>query len=162
MSTLSPHDNANAHAIAAMRAGRAAEARSILQAAVVDKPDDVSMWLNLAGACRAMNDVPAAFGAIEGALAAHPRSFPALLMKASLLEREGEITQAGIGYGLALSQAPDPSLLDPATRKAFDHAREVRAAYETGLRDRLLAASSEPAAPEGARKGGASRASSIT
>jgi aspartate beta-hydroxylase len=125
-----------------MRAGRPSEARAILEAGLAGGTGDVSLWLNLAGACRALNDVPAAFAAVEGALRVEPRSFPALLMKASLLEREGEMTQAGIGYGLALTQAPAPEKLDPATRRAFDHAREVHGAYVAGLRERLVEATS--------------------
>ena len=142
MTSLAPSENANAAAVAAMRAGRLSDARAILEAALVSRPDDVSLWLNLAGACRALNDIPAAFAAVEGALRAQPRSFPALLMKASLLERQGEMTQAGIGYGLALSQAPAPDKLDPATRRAFDHAREVHGAYVASLRERLVDAAS--------------------
>lgn len=142
MSDLSPGENANAAAVAAMRSGRPADARSILEAAIAQKRDDESLWLNLAGTCRALNDVPAAFAAIEGALTIRPRSFPALLMKASLLERQGELTQAGVGYGLALAQAPDAAQLDPATRRAFEHAREVHEAYVAGLRARLADAAS--------------------
>jgi aspartate beta-hydroxylase len=126
-----------------MRAGRLSEARAILEAALATRADDVSLWLNLAGACRALNDVPAAFAAVESALRVQPRAFAALLMKASLLEREGEMTQAGIGYGLALTQAPAPDKLDPATRRAFDHAREVHGAYVAGLRERLVEATSD-------------------
>jgi aspartate beta-hydroxylase len=134
--------SANAAAVAAMRAGKPSEARAILETALASRTDDVSLWLNLAGACRALSDVPAAFAAVEGALRVQPRSFPALLMKASLLEREGEMIQAGIGYGLALTQAPPPDKLDPATRRAFDHAREVHGAYVAGLRERLVEATS--------------------
>ena len=140
MSGLSSGDSANAAAVAAMRTGRPAEARAILETALALRREDISLWLNLAGACRALNDVPAAFRAVEGALGVQPRSFPALLMKASLLERAGEATQAGIGYGLALTQAPPPDRLDPATRRAFDHAREVHGAYVAGLRERMVEA----------------------
>jgi aspartyl/asparaginyl beta-hydroxylase (cupin superfamily) len=142
VTSLATSENANAAAVAAMRAGRLSDARAILEAALASRTDDVSLWLNLAGVCRALNDIPAAFAAVEGALRAQPRSFPALLMKASLLERQGETTQAGIGYGLALTQAPAPDKLDPATRRAFDHAREVHDAYVAGLRERLVEATS--------------------
>jgi aspartyl/asparaginyl beta-hydroxylase (cupin superfamily) len=140
---MSTGESANAAAVAAMRAGRPGDARGILEAAIALRSDDVSLWLNLAGACRALGDVPAAFGAVEGALRAQPRSFPALLMKASLLEREGETVQAAIGYGLALTQAPPPETLDPATRRAFDHAREAHAAHVEGLRKRLVDATAD-------------------
>ncbi|HLZ84613.1 MAG TPA: aspartyl/asparaginyl beta-hydroxylase domain-containing protein [Caulobacteraceae bacterium] len=137
----------NARALQAMRAGDAGRARSILDQAVVEHQDDVALWLNLAGACRAMGDAAAAFGAVEGALRIDPRSFLALLMKASLLERQGSVREAGVAYGIALTQAPDPQALDPATRRALEHARAVHADYQEGLRRQLLDAVADVGAP---------------
>ena len=143
MTTAPTESSGNAAALLALRAGRVSEARAILETTLRTTPNDISLWLNLAGACRAMKDIPAAFSAIESALSVDPRSFPALLMKASLLEREGEMTQAGIGYGLALTQAPgDVQLLDPPTRQALEHAREVHSSYVSDLRARLVEATS--------------------
>jgi aspartyl/asparaginyl beta-hydroxylase (cupin superfamily) len=128
----------NALALQAMRAGNPARARAILDLAVAEHQRDIALWLNLAGACRALGEAPAAFNAIEGALQVDPRSFLALLMKASLLERQGSAREAGIAYGIALTQAPDPEALDPPTRRALQHARAVRADYQEGLRRELL------------------------
>ncbi len=128
----------NAQAMRVMKAGRAGEARAILQRALAEHPGDVSLWLNLAGACRALGDIAAAFEAVEGALRIEPRLFLALLMKASLLERQQGARQAGPAYGVALTQAPAPEGLDPATRRALDHARAVHADYQEGLRRQLL------------------------
>ncbi|MDB5481377.1 MAG: aspartyl beta-hydroxylase [Caulobacteraceae bacterium] len=133
----------NAVAMRAMRAGDPARARIILERAVVEHPWDVSMWLNLAGACRALGDSSAAFGAVEGALGVEPRSFLALLMKASLLERQGSVREAGFAYGVALTQAPAPDALDASTRRALEHARVVHAEYQGGLRRELLHAVSD-------------------
>ena len=52
----------------------------MLEAAVERDPTDIALWLNLAGANRALADVDAAFKAVEGALRVDPRSFQALLM----------------------------------------------------------------------------------
>lgn len=110
----------------------------MLEAAVERDPTDIALWLNLAGANRALADVDAAFKAVEGALRVDPRSFQALLMKASLIERTGDLIQAAIGYGLAIHQAPPRESIDPATRRALDHANEVHADYTARLRARLV------------------------
>ena len=52
MSETATSPSAGAAAVAAMRAGRVAEARSILQSAVEREPGDIALWLNLAGAQR--------------------------------------------------------------------------------------------------------------
>jgi aspartate beta-hydroxylase len=137
----------NALAVQAMRAGDAARARAILDQAVADHQGDVALWLNLAGACRATGDAIAALSAVEGALRVDPRSFLALLMKASLLERQGSLREAGMAYGIALTQAPDPEALDPPTRRALEHARAVHADYQEGLRRELLDAVADARAP---------------
>jgi aspartyl/asparaginyl beta-hydroxylase (cupin superfamily) len=103
----------------------------------------LSLWLNLGAACRAQGDIDGALAAVEGALTVAPRSFHALLMKASLLERRGDHRLAGLGYGLALHQAPDPDQLDQATRRALEHARAFRAGYESDLRACLMEASAD-------------------
>jgi aspartyl/asparaginyl beta-hydroxylase (cupin superfamily) len=128
----------NARAMQAMKAGQVSEARTILRQALRDHPDDTRLWLNLAGACRALGDLPGAFAALEGALRIDPRSFLALLMKASLIERQHGPREAGVAYGVALTQAPALEGLDPATRRALEHARAVHADYQDGLRRQLL------------------------
>jgi len=127
----------NALAMQAMKAGNPAQARIILDRALAVHQRDIALWLNLAGACRATGDVAAAFSAVEGALGIDPRSFLALLMKASLLERQGSLREAGFAYGIALTQAPDPEALDPRARMALEHARAIHADYTDGLRRRL-------------------------
>ncbi len=133
----------NALALQQMRAGEPAQARAILGRAVAEHPRNLALWLNLAGACRALGDTTAAFDAVEGALRVEPRSFLALLMKASLLERQGSLREAGLAYGVALTQAPDPDALDSTARQALEHARSVHADYRQGLRQQLLEAVSD-------------------
>ncbi len=126
-----------------MRRGALTEARAMLREALIDHGRDLSLWLNLGAACRAQGDIDGAMAAVEGALTVAPRSFHALLMKASLLERRGDHRLAGLGYGLALHQAPDPDQLDQATRRALEHARAFRAGYESDLRACLMEASAD-------------------
>lgn len=127
-------------AVAAMKSGDVKSARRILYEGLLHYPGDLALWLNMAGACRALADLPAALGALEGALGVDPRCFSALLMKASLIERLQGPRPAGIAYGIALTQAPDPALLDPATRRALEHGQAFHAAYLADLRRELIGA----------------------
>lgn len=147
MSAATGSPSVNTAAVAAMRAGRTAEARWLLEEAVARDPNDIMLWLNLAGARRALGENGAAFAAVEAALRIDARSFHALLMKASLIERTGDLVQAAIGYGLALTQAPPRDRLDAATQRAHDHAIEVYGDYTKRLRVHLAdAVSGEKAA----------------
>ncbi len=119
----------NAAAMRAMSAGDFAGAQQTLKRALAIAPDDVAVWLNLAGACRALSDIAGAMAAVEGALRADPRSFVALLMKGSLLERQGQAKQAARIYRPAVALAPPENSLDLATAQALRHAREVSKRY---------------------------------
>ena len=113
--------------------GAVADARGYLERAVRLAPGDLSLWMNLAACCRGVGDLPAALAAADGALAVDPRSFVALLMKASLLERMGAPHEAGAAYGIALTQAPPLDQLLPPMRAATKRARDVHARYEAAL-----------------------------
>src|SRR5580692_9264650 len=84
----------------AMVGGDPATARGLLRQAVALAPQRLDLWLGLAACERALGDQNAALGAAEAALKVDPRSFPALLMKASLLERMGAPHGAGAAYGV--------------------------------------------------------------
>src|SRR5262245_40144079 len=97
-------------------AGRAfAEAAAILEQAGRLDPKAAPVWLNLAACRRGLDQLDGAVSAVDQALAAEPRNFKALLMRASLLERQGKARQAATAYGVALTQAPPDSQLDPPT-----------------------------------------------
>jgi aspartyl/asparaginyl beta-hydroxylase (cupin superfamily) len=143
----------NQSALLSLRRGDVREARATLEAAVQMDPTLVSSQLNLAAACRALDDLPAAMTAVEAALKSDPRSFMALLMKASLLERQGQTRLAGAAYGLALNQAPPLDRVDAPTRKALERAKAATAAYSEDLSDFLSTAlaaktDSQPSSPE--------------
>ena len=143
----------NAQAVTAMKAGRIAEAVAVLDVALAEHVEDVSLWLNLAAARRAQGDLDASLGAVEGALRIEPRSFLALLMKASLLERRGDLRQAGMGYGIAVGLAPPDGLLDAPTVRALDHARTFYADYTAEFRRRLVDAASDARSPGSSAEG---------
>lgn len=119
----------------ALAAGDLAGASSHLRALAAIEPANPSTWLNLAAVRRQLDDVDGAFLAIREVLRLDPRNFPALLMSATLFEREGNAEQAAVGYGIALAQAPPDAELDAATLQAVRHAREVNARYTARLRD---------------------------
>ena len=115
----------NAAAMRAMAARDFATAEQMLKRALQQSPQELPLWLNLAGSRRAQGDLRGALDAIEGALRVEPRSFHALLMKGSLLERLGQPGQAARVYRPAVDLAPPEELLDPPTLQALRHAREA-------------------------------------
>jgi aspartyl/asparaginyl beta-hydroxylase (cupin superfamily) len=125
----------NSAAVRAMSAGDFGGARSILQKAVLQFADSTALWLNLAACCRAQSDISGAISAVDGALKTDPRSFMGLLMKGSLLERQGHARQAAKIYGFAIALAPAADSLDAATRSALQRARAMNARYVDELAD---------------------------
>ncbi|MCC7198772.1 MAG: aspartyl/asparaginyl beta-hydroxylase domain-containing protein [Gammaproteobacteria bacterium] len=116
---------ANQAAVRAMSAGDLATAQAILVTAVTRDPRSLTSWLNLAAVRRQLNDLNGAYEALRQALTLDPRNFPALLMVASLLEREGNAKAAAAAYGIALVQAPPDSMLNPAMLAAVNRGREL-------------------------------------
>jgi aspartate beta-hydroxylase len=142
MQPAKPNGDASASRRAAQQAlasGDLAGAAVHLRALAQGEPGNIGAWLNLAAVLRQLNDVGGAFRAIREVLRIDPRNFPALLMNASLLEREGNPDQAAIGYGIALVQAPPDDQLDPHTLQAVRHARDVSVRYTERMRDHVRA-----------------------
>ncbi|MBB6250590.1 aspartyl/asparaginyl beta-hydroxylase domain-containing protein [Nitrospirillum iridis] len=123
----------NTAAVRAMAAGQPARAHALLEEALSIAPNQVPLWLNLAGARRALGDPAAALAALDSALGIDPRNFMALLMRASLLDGMGEARQAGAAYGTALSLAPPDGALDAPTARAVARARERHSQYLADL-----------------------------
>jgi len=121
---------------AADRAMAAANPRGAIdhfQRGVALAPERLDLWLGLAACHRALRDPHAALAATEGALAAEPRCFPALLMKGSLLESLGQETHAATVYKTALMLAPAAETLAEPTRRAVAHAAEAYERYAAAL-----------------------------
>ena len=96
----------NQAAMQALGAGDFATAQALLQRLVTADPSSVPGWLNLAAVRRRLNDANGAFDALREVLRRDPRNFPALLMSATLLERQGDMKAAAGAYGAALANAP--------------------------------------------------------
>jgi aspartyl/asparaginyl beta-hydroxylase (cupin superfamily) len=97
--------------------------------------NSISGWLNLAAVRRQLQDQEGAYSALREVLRIEPRNFVALLMIATMLEREGTSKSAAAAYGAALANAPADLYLDPPTLKAVTHARAVHGKYTRELGD---------------------------
>ena len=112
----------NAAGVHMLRSGDAQRARELYERAISIDSDSKALWLNLAGACRSLGDRTREGEALEQALAMEPRYVPALLQKADLLERLGNLKMAAAVYGAALaslaSGAPAPPNAGPMLARA--------------------------------------------
>ncbi len=106
-----------------LKAGDAVGARAILESAAAASPDNISILMELALACRLMADWPAALRALNAALAIDPYEFLALLTKGVVIEKMGDMRAAAAAYATALRLAPDPPA--PFLVKPIEHARAI-------------------------------------
>ena len=130
--------------VAGMRAllgGDPAGARLLLERATGLDPASPMLWLNLALAVRELGDEPGERDALEKALVADPRFFPALLQKARLLERQGKRKAAAQMYYAFLCCIPAGVPQAPPVQAAIEQANKVLrdndAALEAFLRPRV-------------------------
>jgi aspartate beta-hydroxylase len=130
-------DALKAAADRALMANDAKGARELFEQAVALNPARFDLWIGLAAALRGLGDMQAAVGALDQALSIDPRSFPALLMKASLLEQLGAPHQAGAAYGIALTQLPLADRMSPQMRAAADRAKDIHLRYEAAMAQAL-------------------------
>jgi hypothetical protein len=132
--------NRNAAAMRAMAAGDMAGAEAALLQAVAVAPGFLPAWLNIAAIRRQRADIDGAFEAIRQALIIDGRNFGALLMSATMLEREGRDVPAALAYGAALANAPAEETLDAATLQVVRRGREVHGAYIKQMGDHVRGA----------------------
>lgn len=139
---------ANQAGLAALQAGDAAAARGRFEQATLADPLAGPLWMNLAHACRLLDDTAGERHALDQALALDRTDFGAQLRLAQLLQRMGSEREAMIAWSGVEQLAQALPGLTPAL------AAEVAAgqAYAAALRDRLDAAAGPVAAA--ARSGG--------
>ena len=111
--------------IHALRKGDAAEARSLLERSVAGDPSNAVMFVNLATSLRLLNDDEAEGKALEQALTRDPLFFPALMQKASLLERQGNTKRAAKTYQRALTSLPPGTPLPKSWQPLLEHAQRT-------------------------------------
>ncbi|MFM9935129.1 MAG: aspartyl/asparaginyl beta-hydroxylase domain-containing protein [Novosphingobium sp.] len=127
---------ANQRAMAALRAGDASAAVLAAREAAEADPDALSLWINLALACRMSTDAEGERFALERALDLDRLDFTAQLRMAQLLQRLGEETRALVAWdGVQQLALRFPDL--PAPVRAEIAAGD---AYCVGLRARVAEA----------------------
>ncbi|WP_298189538.1 aspartyl/asparaginyl beta-hydroxylase domain-containing protein [Novosphingobium sp.] len=127
---------ANARAMAALRAGDAPAAILAAHEAAHADPGALSLWINLALACRLGGDAAGERAALERALDLDRLDFTAQLRMAQLLQREGEETKALVAWdGVRQLAQHFPGLPEPVRAELA-----VGEAYCEALRARLAAA----------------------
>ena len=122
--------------MAALRAGDAPAAILAAREAAHADPGALSLWINLALACRMGGDAPGEREALERALDLDRLDFTAQLRMAQLLQREGEETKALIAWdGVQQLAQQFPGLPDPVRAELA-----AGEAYCATLRTRIAAA----------------------
>jgi aspartyl/asparaginyl beta-hydroxylase (cupin superfamily) len=125
----------------ALGAGNLQGAAELLERAAAERPDDVSLWLRLAGIQRAIGKPRVALETVHRALAVAPRDFAGLLMRASLLDRLGD-PEAPAAWGNALANKPAgelPQQLAPIVAQGEKRHSEWLAAREAAMKQRMAA-----------------------
>ena len=127
---------ANARAMAALRVGDASAAMLAAREAAEADPEALSLWINLALACRMGADAGAERFALERALDLDRLDFTAQLRMAQLLQRTGEETKALVAWdGVQQLAVRFPNLPEPV--RAEINTGET---YCAGLRTRVAEA----------------------
>jgi aspartate beta-hydroxylase len=139
----------------ALKTGDFAAARHHFDEAVRAEPTSALPHFHVALACRAQGDLAGEWASLERALALDPRLHPALLQKATLLERQGKTRQAAQVFDAYLRCIPDTMRQASAFRPAIEHAQRVveadRAALEHLISERLAAEQPAIGAAPGSR-----------
>ncbi|HYD37444.1 MAG TPA: aspartyl/asparaginyl beta-hydroxylase domain-containing protein [Allosphingosinicella sp.] len=144
----SGHSRAEADADAAAAAGRLADARRLLEAAVLETPTRIDTWLKLAAMCRGTGNLDSAMAALSRALAIDPLDLSALLMRATLLERMGKEGEAGEAYGRALAQRPAGEKPPAGLAAMIAHAEQRYRRFQEATVERLRGGFAGNATPE--------------
>jgi len=124
---------------AALQAGKPADARRLFEQLTGTGRANAQVWLLLATACRADNDVAAAEAAVDRLLAEQPRLLRGLLMKADCRARSGDEGAALQFYQGAL-QVASGQQVPPDLRSELTRAEEFVAQQQARLSNKREAA----------------------
>lgn len=129
----------NSAGLQSLRQGDAGKAAELFEAALKLDPDAVPLWLNLATACRAQNNVAGEITALDAALDRDRLHFMAWLRKAQWHQREGEKSAALTAWRAAIQLAGDVGSMSPEVARQLDEGR----AYVADVGARFAAAVDE-------------------
>ena len=110
-------------AVAALRQPDFARAADLLRALAAELPASAMPWEMLARAEEALGDRVAAIAALDSRLLLDKRDIGALLLKARLLEQEGDSRAASSFFQAALNQEAFAGGCPPALRPLLEHGR---------------------------------------
>ncbi len=105
-------------------AGEPSAARALLEQVVVMAPRNLTFWLSLAAALRALKSPGAELDALERALALDPTHLVVLLQKGALLDLMGKPRSAAVVYGHALQTLVPGTPLPPPLQAHVQHAEK--------------------------------------
>jgi aspartyl/asparaginyl beta-hydroxylase (cupin superfamily) len=129
-----------------LAAGRAAEALARMDGLVpadLDPGPRTELFLMRAAACRMLGRADDEATALQTALAHDPYCWPALLQKADLLEKKGELKAAAVMYRDVLRISPPAGYRPESFAKPLAHAERMVAMYAEALETTLLQAVGE-------------------
>jgi len=104
------------------RQGDMQSARDAFQRLVAVRSDDPQEWINLALACRSLDDEPGEQDALKRALSLDPRNLLGLILRADLYERQGKTHDAAAVHRAVATVAPPMDQLHPDLRPAVQRA----------------------------------------
>jgi len=104
------------------RQGDMQSARDAFQRLVAVGSDDPQEWINLALACRSLDDEPGEQDALKRALSLDPRNLLGLILRADLYERQGKTHDAAAVHRAVATVAPPMDQLHPDLRPAVQRA----------------------------------------
>ena len=108
-------------------------------------------WINIAVACEQLKDEVGEAEAIQEALVLDPLHLIALILKARLLERQGNRHKASAAHVAVATVAPPLDQLSPDLRAAVIHAMQYRDSYNREFGNFIDGALKEPAKDLSAR-----------
>lgn len=114
----------------AFRHGDFGRAQLAFERVVAAHPAHTQGWINLALTHQGRKDEAAEQAAIDSALRTDPSDLVALILRANLLERQGQRHKAASVYGAVASVAPPINALEPGLQGAVNHALQFRERYD--------------------------------
>jgi aspartyl/asparaginyl beta-hydroxylase (cupin superfamily) len=117
----------------ALRKGDLPAARAAFEQAVEVDGTDPQLWIQLALVRQGLKDEVGEEAALARALALDPLELVALILRASLLERQGKRHEAARAHGAVAAVAGPVDRLHPDLRPAVQNARRFRDEYDREL-----------------------------
>jgi aspartyl/asparaginyl beta-hydroxylase (cupin superfamily)/Flp pilus assembly protein TadD len=114
----------------ALHGGNAKAARELFERVVRLDGRDAQQWVNLAVTCHRLGDSDAEAEAITNALKADPSDLLALILRAELLDRQGQKHKAAAAFAAVATVSPPIAQLHPTLRPAVEKAIAYKARYD--------------------------------